>query len=127
MIRRAAVATFVVTLGILGLLVANVRASSPSNLVFLPSVPNLSPPFAFDDFSDPTSGWPIGPVTDKAGATIATRGYVGGTYQVLFQQGGYLIRSGHNYLVGDFQAEEDVYPQASTGGTIGFYFDYRDK
>jgi hypothetical protein len=103
----------------------------PSYVVYVPMVyaqpsptptPTPLPPTYFDDFSNSSSGWPIDTLVDRNNNPIATRGYLNGAYQVLFQQGGYIIRTGHSYQAGDLVAKMDVWPAGDTNGTIGFYF-----
>ncbi len=130
--RRAVVAAIILSfIGLYGV-VARVDAIS-QNVVYLPVVfmqptptptptPTPIPPTFFDDFSNPGSGWPIDTLVDGNNNPVATRGYLNGAYQVLFQQGGYIIRTGHNYQAGDLVAEMDVWPAGNTNGTIGFYF-----
>jgi hypothetical protein len=124
MIRRAGISAALIALLVVGVLATTVRAGNgdPST-VFLPIVQNC-PALACDDFSNPASGWPTGPVP-ASGNPIATFAYTSdGTYQMLFQQPGYVVPADHNYLVADFQAEVDVWSaSSSTSGTIGLNFD----
>src|SRR5689334_4578148 len=100
--------------------------TSGSSSIYLPAVanqPTSTPaPGYSDNFSNPNSGWPTTAGTDSSGNTVATRGYVNGTYQILFQQPGYDVQAGHNLLASDLQAQVEVWPAASTNGTIGLYF-----
>jgi hypothetical protein len=117
-------------LAIAGLAATGARAASPGT-IYLPVVQNSPPPLFADDFSNPASGWPTTPQLDPGGRVIATRGYVGGTYQVLFSQDaslfqlyGFYVPAQHSLLVGDFQVGADVWPaSANSDGTIGVYFD----
>lgn len=119
--------------GVLGLLLAlvcfagvisRVRADALPFAVYLPNVSNpyQIPPTYFDDFSDPSSGWPTSPVTDISGKLVATRAYVNGTYQILAPQGGSMFQADHNDQAGDFVAEMDVWNASNALGTNGFFF-----
>jgi hypothetical protein len=129
MLRPTLMAVGLLALAIAGIAATGARAANST--IYLPIVQNFPPPLFSDDFSNPASGWPTTPQTDLSGRVIATRGYVGGTYQILFsqdaslfQQFGFYVPAQHNLLAGDFQAEADVWPaSANTDGTIGVYFD----
>jgi hypothetical protein len=123
MIRRTGIAAALIALLVVVAVATTVRAGNgdPST-VFLPIVQNC-PALACDDFSNPSSGWPTGPVPPGSVNPIATLAYTGGTYQMSFQQAGFVVQAGHNYLLSDLQVELDVWPAASTDGTIGVTFD----
>jgi hypothetical protein len=129
MLRPTLMAVGLLALAIAGIAATGARAANST--IYLPIVQNFPPPLFSDDFSNPASGWPTTPQTDPSGRVIATRGYVGGTYQILFSQDaslfqlyGFYVPAQHGLLAGDFQVEADVWPQSSnTDGTIGVYFD----
>jgi len=75
------------------------------------SVPSFS-----DDFSNPTSGWPI------SEDSIIKIGYLNGEYQIFVKQANYIVRAGNNYQAADFQVELDVRDAASFDGSAGMYF-----
>jgi hypothetical protein len=78
--------------------------------------PTPTPPTFSDDFSNPSSGWPVNE------DSISKVGYLGGEYQILVKQGNYIVQAGNNYQAGDFQVELDARDAASVDGGIGMYF-----
>lgn len=78
-----------------------------------------------DDFSNPSSGWPI------LQTSYGTWGYVNGEYRMQVLQPGYELRAGHNLYAGDFHvkvsARSDTLDNAGYGlyfafnGNIGYY------
>jgi hypothetical protein len=78
--------------------------------------PTPTPPTFSDDFSNPSSGWPVNE------DSISKVGYLGGEYQILVKQGNYIVRAGNNYQASDFQVELDARDAGSVDGSVGMYF-----
>jgi hypothetical protein len=99
--------------------------AGPAASIYLPSIPfSASPtptptpmPTTFtDDFSNPSSGWPV---TDDS---VATTGYLNGEYQILIKQMNFIVRAGHSYQASDFQVQVDARDASNTNGSVGLYF-----
>jgi hypothetical protein len=107
--------------------VAGTVPTSPTSIVSLPLIqnnvlptPTASPtpngPFFSDNFSDPTSGWLIDNTTDH------TIGYLGGEYQILVKNPGFIVKAGHNLYATDFQVNLDARDASIIDGSNGIYF-----
>ncbi len=88
----------------------------PPTHAFLPSVFNgFTPPFT-DDFSHPSSGWPI------QDTDIYSLSYQNGTYRILVKQSGYVVYAGPDLSTTDFQMAVDAWTDTPASGSLGLYF-----
>jgi hypothetical protein len=97
-------------------------AASPSvqSSVYLPIVFQSYRQLPFiDDFSDPTSGWPI----SQSG--FSQKGYVTGQYWMKVLQPNYEAYAGNSlYTLGDVQLEVSAYSDTPTIAAYGLFFAY---
>jgi hypothetical protein len=69
-----------------------------------------------DDFSNPSSGWPVG------SSTTVTYEYTNGEYRILVKSPNYWAAAQPGFAAGDFSASVDVRTMADRHGSFGIIF-----
>jgi hypothetical protein len=112
------VAAFALALALTWIVTPASRATSSSSTsqVFLPSVSSSYRPIFFDNFDDPTSGWPVG------SDSIANRAYLNGEYEIQVLQPNWIVLSGRSLYASDFEVEVNARTTSGSIGGFGLYF-----
>ncbi len=84
--------------------------------VYIPCARRACGPSYFDNFSDPSSGWPI---SESQHGIMA---YVNGEYHILVKDAGWLVFANKDVGVNDYKVEVDTRPAAYIEGATGIIF-----
>ncbi len=88
----------------------------PLHVVFLPFTKNSCPILYFDNFSDPTSGWPIG---DNGNVRFE---YINSEYRILIRPANYIAAARPGFAATTYKASVDVRNVAGVNGSYGIIF-----
>jgi uncharacterized repeat protein (TIGR01451 family) len=82
------------------------------HLIFCPLIRKPCPSPYADDFSNPSSGWPVGDVTNYRTE------YLGGEYRILVRPTDWMVGARPDFQAADYTATVDV---RNPGGLMGYY------
>ena len=89
--------------------------------ILLPCVAKPCSPIYFDNFSNPSSGWPI------AEDQVAKLGYIDGEYQILVKEAYWLVFAAKDFTETEFRVEVDTWPETKLSGATGLIYGMTDN